>query len=177
MRQEGCKGACVCVTAGTPVAVKMLVCQHLTSDVVKEFRAEVAVLSALRHPNVILFMGACTVSPHLCIVTELAPRGSLWGVLHGRGSKYVVFCVAPDAIDGCSADRVLRTRLVWRTVMKMIVDTARGMAFLHSAKPSILHRDLKVRAVPLCRDLLLGTLTDCTSSGRLSRSERQLARR
>lgn len=35
-------------------------------------------------------------------------------------------------------------RLEWRTVLKMIVDTARGMAFLHSAKPSILHRDLKV---------------------------------
>lgn len=29
---------------GTPVAIKMLVCQHLTPDVVKEFRAEVAVL-------------------------------------------------------------------------------------------------------------------------------------
>ena len=29
---------------GTPVAVKMLVCQELTSDVVKEFRDEVAVL-------------------------------------------------------------------------------------------------------------------------------------
>ena len=29
---------------GTPVAVKMLVCQQLTPDVIKEFRAEVAVL-------------------------------------------------------------------------------------------------------------------------------------
>lgn len=105
---------------GTPVAVKMLVCQQLTPDVIKEFRAEVAVLSALRHPNIILFMGACTISPHLCIVTELAPKGSLWGVLHGHSRK-----------------------LDWKTVLKMIVDTARGMAFLHSAKPSILHRDLK----------------------------------
>ncbi len=45
--------------------------------------------SALRHPNIILFMGACTISPHLCIVTELAPKGSLWGVLHGHSRKYV----------------------------------------------------------------------------------------
>lgn len=34
-------------------------------------------------------------------------------------------------------------RLDWGTVVKMITDTARGMAFLHSAKPAILHRDLK----------------------------------
>ena len=43
------------------------------------------------------------------------------------------------------ATRAHTHRLDWKTVLKMIVDTARGMAFLHSAKPSILHRDLKVR--------------------------------
>ncbi len=35
-------------------------------------------------------------------------------------------------------------RLDWATTLKMARDTARGMAFLHSAKPAILHRDLKV---------------------------------
>jgi hypothetical protein len=60
----------------------MLVCQDLTPEVVDEFRAEIAVLSALRHPNIVLFMGAVTVPPHYCLLTELVSRGSLWAVLH-----------------------------------------------------------------------------------------------
>jgi serine/threonine protein kinase len=72
---------CVC-DAGTPVAVKVLVCQILSAEVVDEFRGEITVLSALRHPNVVLFMGAVTVAPNFCIITELVSRGSLWSVLH-----------------------------------------------------------------------------------------------
>ncbi|PHU15326.1 Serine/threonine-protein kinase EDR1 [Capsicum chinense] len=36
----------------------------------------------LRHPNVVLFMGAVTRSPHLSIVTEFLHRGSLYRLLH-----------------------------------------------------------------------------------------------
>jgi hypothetical protein len=43
---------------------------------------QVAVLSSLRHPNVVLFMGAVTIPPHYALVTELVCRGSLWNVLH-----------------------------------------------------------------------------------------------
>ena len=39
-----------------------------------DFVNEVEVLCALRHPNVVLFMGACTSPPNLCIVTELASK-------------------------------------------------------------------------------------------------------
>ena len=67
---------------GSAVAVKMLICQTLKDDVVVDFRAEVSVLSALRHPNILLFMGACTIAPHYCIVTEFLSRGSVWGLLH-----------------------------------------------------------------------------------------------
>lgn len=65
------------------MAVKVLVCQHMSVEVVDEFRGEIAVLSALRHPNIVLFMGAVTVAPNYCLVTELVSRGSLWAVLHG----------------------------------------------------------------------------------------------
>ena len=75
--------------------------------------------SALRHPNIVLFMGAVTTREY-CLVTELVPRGSLWAVLHS------------DA------------KLEWSHVLKLAIGTARGMAFLHSASPRpILHRDLK----------------------------------
>ena len=39
---------------GSTVAVKMLTCQNLREDAVAEFRAEVSVLAALRHPNILL---------------------------------------------------------------------------------------------------------------------------
>lgn len=43
---------------------------------------EVKILKCLRHPNVLLFMGACMQPPNLAIVTEYLPRGSLYRLLH-----------------------------------------------------------------------------------------------
>ena len=34
-------------------------------------------MQRLKHPNVVMFMGACTQPPNLSIVTQYAPRGSL----------------------------------------------------------------------------------------------------
>lgn len=62
-------------------------------------------------------------------------------------------CVPGDGFNeaaGIHHGLELSARLAWPTVLKMIRDTARGMAFLHSAKPSILHRDLKVGLSCLC---------------------------
>lgn len=41
---------------------------------------QVRVMTALRHPNVVLFMGASTSLPHLCIVMEYMTLGSLFDV-------------------------------------------------------------------------------------------------
>lgn len=38
---------------------------------------KVLLMKRLRHPNVLLFMGAVTSPEHLCIVTEFLPRFSL----------------------------------------------------------------------------------------------------
>lgn len=40
---------------------------------------QVSIMSAIRHPNVVLFMGLCLDPP--CIVTEFCARGSLYDVL------------------------------------------------------------------------------------------------
>jgi len=105
---------------GTDVAIKLLNVQSIQEDMIDEFRREVAVMSALRHPNTVLLMGACVTLPHLAIVTELMSRGSLWNVLH----------------DGT-------VQLDWATVYRMCRDAAKGLQYLHSFKPPILHRDLK----------------------------------
>nr|GEX15052.1 hypothetical protein [Tanacetum cinerariifolium] len=74
----------------------------------------------LRHPNILLFMGAVTSPQHLGIVTEFLPRGSLFQVLQKNS-----------------------TQLDWRRRLHMAMDIARGMNYLHQYNPPIVHRDLK----------------------------------
>ncbi|KAK9062851.1 hypothetical protein SSX86_020041 [Deinandra increscens subsp. villosa] len=105
---------------GTDVAVKKFLDQEITTDSLEEFISEVRIMKRVRHPNVVLFMGAVTRAPHLSIVTEFLPRGSLYKLLHRPNNQ----------LD-------IRRRL------KMALDTARGMNYLHNCTPVIVHRDLK----------------------------------
>ncbi|KAL6068396.1 hypothetical protein QOT17_008205 [Balamuthia mandrillaris] len=68
---------------GQCVAVKkVLFPMHILDEaLIRDFRDEIVLMSKLRHPQVVLFMGACVQPPHLCIVTEWMPRGSLFHVL------------------------------------------------------------------------------------------------
>ena len=51
------------------------------------FAREVEILATLRHPHVVLFMGACFVHPDIALVMEYCHRGSLDKLLHGRSSR------------------------------------------------------------------------------------------
>jgi len=55
-----------------------------------DFRAETALLSEMRHPNIVMFIGACLRPPNLCIVTEYMAKGSLREVLRDK-SVFVFF--------------------------------------------------------------------------------------
>jgi mitogen-activated protein kinase kinase kinase 9 len=60
----------------TTVAIKMF---KIESDsAVRDFFSECAAMEALRHPNVVMFLGACTKSPNFAIILEFCSRGSLW---------------------------------------------------------------------------------------------------
>ena len=48
---------------------------------VKDFMSECLAMQALRHPNIVLFLGACIQMPNLGIVLEYCKLGSLWSVL------------------------------------------------------------------------------------------------
>nr|CAB3497006.1 unnamed protein product [Digitaria exilis]CAB3501955.1 unnamed protein product [Digitaria exilis] len=82
---------------GTEVAVKKFLDQDFYGDALDEFRSEVGellsvcileftkyvrIMRRLRHPNIVLFMGAVTRPPNLSIVSEYLPRGSLYKILH-----------------------------------------------------------------------------------------------
>eukprot|EP00899_Mesostigma_viride_P028772 jgi/Mesvir1/907/Mv17468-RA.1 len=108
---------------GTAVAVKRLTnvtAASSKSSAVRDFRREVSMLYKVRHPNVVLFMGACTVPPDLCIVMEEYANGSLFSVLHRKSF-----------------------RIDMATVVRWATEIARGMVHLHTRSPPIVHRDLK----------------------------------
>ncbi|XP_057953377.1 probable serine/threonine-protein kinase SIS8 isoform X1 [Malania oleifera] len=105
---------------GTDVAIKVFLEQDLTAENMEDFCNEISILSRLRHPNVILFLGACTKPPRLSMVTEYMELGSLYNLIHLSGQK---------------------KKLSWRRRLKMLRDICRGLMCIHRMK--IVHRDLK----------------------------------
>ncbi|KAE8981530.1 hypothetical protein PF002_g24224 [Phytophthora fragariae] len=88
----------------------------LAQELLREFRREEEVASALRHPNVVQFLGSASAPPRYCLVFEFMAGGSLAELL--RRSK--------------------KTPLDW---FQLATDVAQGVAYLH--EHSVLHRDLK----------------------------------
>lgn len=103
-----------------PVAIKILHRQDFDAKQLQVFRREVEVLSQIYHPNVCLFMGACFEKGHMMIVSELVVRGDLEKLLRDQTFEMSLF---------------LRIRLA--------IDAARGMTWLHNGDPAIVHRDVK----------------------------------
>jgi serine/threonine protein kinase len=105
---------------GVEVAVKRFIKQKLDERHMLEFRAEMAFLSELHHPNIVLFIGACVKRPNLCIVTEFVKQGALKEILVNNSIK-----------------------LTWNQKLGLLRSAALGINYLHSLHPIIVHRDLK----------------------------------
>mmetsp|Transcript_14493 Transcript_14493/g.21134 ORF Transcript_14493/g.21134 Transcript_14493/m.21134 type:complete len:687 (+) Transcript_14493:915-2975(+) len=104
---------------GTQVAVKRMRLDR-NKDRYEEFIKECQAMISVRHPNIVLFMGACTKQPNLCLVLEYCGHGSLWDVLRNQSIP-----------------------LPWYIRCKIALDTARGVNYLHKFPTPVLHRDLK----------------------------------
>lgn len=105
---------------GLEVGIKVFLEQDLTVENIEDFCNEISILSRIRHPNVILFLGACTKPPRLSVVTEYMEMGSLYFLMHSSG---------------------LKKKLSWQRRLKMLCDICRGLMYIHRMK--IAHRDLK----------------------------------
>ncbi|KAK9810266.1 hypothetical protein WJX72_007655 [[Myrmecia] bisecta] len=119
--------------AHTPVAVKILDPQGLEGAA--RFAAEVEVLSRMRHPHILLLLGACPESG--CLVYELMQNGSVEDALRGRrphGSSCAV-------------------RLDWSTRTRIACEMATALLFLHTARPQVLHRNFKPANILLDRNM------------------------
>ncbi|XP_057449224.1 serine/threonine-protein kinase STY17 isoform X2 [Lotus japonicus] len=100
------------------VAIKVLKPERISTDMLKEFAQEVYIMRKIRHKNVVQFIGACTRTPNLCIVTEFMSRGSLYDFLHKQRGVFKL-----------------------PSLLKVAIDVSKGMNYLH--QNNIIHRDLK----------------------------------
>ena len=109
---------------GGAVAIKEI---HSTTPA-RVLEAEVGLLASLRHPNIVSMVGVVVESPLPLLVLELMEQGSLRACLDKLTSEVLSPTVA----------------------VEIALDVARGMAYLHSRSPPIIHRDLKSANVLLC---------------------------
>lgn len=107
-------------------------------EITDELLHEIDLLSSLRHPDLVMFLGAC-LDQHLPImcVTEFLPRGDL--------ERYYM------------AQRKKHDMAVWRPGVQQVLDWSaamvRAVSFLHSH--DVVHRDLKPLNLLLTKHLEL----------------------
>ncbi|KNC79387.1 TKL/RAF/RAF protein kinase [Sphaeroforma arctica JP610] len=101
------------------VAIKVLKVDNPTEAQLSTFRNEAAVLMACRHDNILLFMGACTIPPKLCLITEWCEGDTLFKRLYDDDQQPLT------KVDVCS----------------VAYECAVGLSYLHAKQ--IVHRDLK----------------------------------
>ncbi|CAA0831918.1 Protein kinase protein with adenine nucleotide alpha hydrolases-like domain [Striga hermonthica] len=117
-----------CYLDHTPVAVKVL--RPDATQGRSQFQQEVEILSCIRHPNMVLLLGACP--EYGCLVYEYMSNGSLEDRLfmHGKTSP-----------------------LSWQHRFRIAAEIGTGLLFLHQAKPEpLVHRDLKPANILLDRN-------------------------
>ena len=106
----------------TLVAVKFLKesYENLEEQVIP-FIEEFNLLKSLRHPNILLYIGGCISGPKHFLITEYCENGNLFEFLHGEKNNEL------NDIER----------------LNFALEIAKGINYLHSFNPPILHRDLK----------------------------------
>jgi len=112
---------------GVIVAVKQLTRDDdgYSLETVEDFQKEMVLLSRLKHPNIVPFIGAVTKSQHLCIVLGFVSGGSLYRLIHARKA----------AADGPAFSLA--------EIAQLALGIAQGVQYLHAQQPPVIHRDLK----------------------------------
>ncbi|KAG6758750.1 hypothetical protein POTOM_035208 [Populus tomentosa] len=107
---------------GTPVAVKKLLNNPGQAD--KDFRVEVEAIGHVRHKNLVRLLGYCMEGTQRMLVYEYVNNGNLEQWLRGGMRQHGY--------------------LTWEARMKILLGTAKALAYLHEAiEPKVVHRDIK----------------------------------
>ncbi|CAA7043050.1 unnamed protein product [Microthlaspi erraticum] len=111
----------------TSVAIKIL--KSGITQGLRQFQQEIEVLSSMRHPNMVILLGACP--EYGCLVYEYMENGTLEDRLFCKNNT---------------------PPLSWRARFRIAAEIATGLLFLHQAKPEpLVHRDLKPANILLDR--------------------------
>ncbi|CAO2816437.1 unnamed protein product [Amaranthus hypochondriacus] len=109
----------------TEVAIKQLNPNGFQGD--KEWLTEVSYLGQLSHPNLVKLIGYCCEDEHRLLVYEYMASGCLEKHLFRRMSA----------------------TLTWLRRIKVALDAAKGLAFLHGLERQIIYRDFKTSNILL----------------------------
>lgn len=112
---------------GAQVAVKRLH-SHVEEAEIPSFLKEIAILSQLKHPNIIQFLGA-SLDGDLSLVTEFCGLGDLRSYLTKKSP----------------VDPFVK--------VSFALQVAEGLSYLHNQQPPIVHRDLKCTNILISDDL------------------------
>ncbi|KAI4329465.1 hypothetical protein L6164_021724 [Bauhinia variegata] len=108
-----------CYLDHTPVAVKVL--RPDAAQGKSQFQQEIDILSCIRHPNMVILLGACP--EYGILVYEHMANGSLEDCLFRKGNSGIKS---------------------WQLRFRIAAEIATGLLFLHQTKPEpLVHRDLK----------------------------------
>ncbi|KVI00249.1 Concanavalin A-like lectin/glucanase, subgroup [Cynara cardunculus var. scolymus] len=114
---------------GLVVAVKILKAESRQGH--REWLTELDYMGRLRHKNLVKLIGYCEEYENRLLVYEFMPKGCLDNHLFRKS-------VQP---------------MPWATRMRIAIDVAEGLSFLHSEEPSIIYRDLKASNILLDTEL------------------------
>uniref|UniRef100_A0ACD5V2Q7 Uncharacterized protein n=1 Tax=Avena sativa TaxID=4498 RepID=A0ACD5V2Q7_AVESA len=105
---------------GTPVAVKRAM--RATKQGLPEFQTEIAVLSSIRHRQLVSLIGYCNEQAEMILVYEYMEKGTLRSHLYGSDEP----------------------TLSWKQRLEICIGAARGLHYLHSGhSENVIHRDVK----------------------------------
>ncbi|XP_059296128.1 receptor-like kinase TMK4 [Lycium ferocissimum] len=120
---------------GTEIAVKRMEATIASNKGLNEFRAEIEVLTKVRHRHLVALHGFCVNGNERLLVYEYMPQGTLGQHLFEH-------------------DRLGFLPLTWKQRLIIALDVARGVEYLHGlAQQSFIHRDLKPSNVLLDDDM------------------------
>ncbi|XP_040987921.1 probable serine/threonine-protein kinase PBL3 isoform X1 [Juglans microcarpa x Juglans regia] len=111
--------------SGMVVAVKKLKPEGFQGH--KEWLSEVEHLGQLHHPNLVKLIGYCLEGNNRLLVYEYMHKGSLENHLFRRGAR----------------------PLSWTIRIKVAIDSARGLSFLHDSEQQVIYRDFKASNILL----------------------------
>ncbi|KAL0487750.1 MAPKK kinase [Acrasis kona] len=146
------EGAGGIVYKGTWNSIHVAIKKIKDQEQKQKFLSEASILSYLRHPNIILFLGIAVDQDNQYIITEYAENGSLDDLIYEKHqNKYKSIPLMHK--------------------FNMLIDVCKGMIYLHSLNPQILHHDLKPSNVLVDRNMNV-KLSDFGSSHAMSHDRR-----